>query len=89
MNNSRATSSPCASARHKSRQSNGTVDPLDSPLPPDVDEEEVDDDDDSNAILSDRSYPSEKVISRASIDDEEANDVRNNIDSLRTSSGTE
>ena len=87
MNSSRATSSPCASARHSSRQSMATVEPLDSPLPPY--EGGDNDDEHSSAILSERSYPSEKVISRASMGDDDASEVRNNTDSLRTSSGIE
>ena len=87
MNSSRATSSPCASARHSSRQSMATVEPLDSPLTPH--EGGDNDDEHSNAILSERSYPSEKVISRASMGDDDASEVRNNTDSLRTSSGIE
>ena len=65
-----------------------TVDPLESPLPPD-DVGDDDEEENSSAILSDRSYPSEKVIRRASMEDDDANDVRNSTDSLRTSSGIE
>jgi hypothetical protein len=64
-----------------------TVEPLDSPLPPYEGGDNVDEH--SSAILSERSYPSEKVISRASMGDDDASEVRNNTDSLRTSSGIE
>ena len=61
------------------------VEPLDNSIPLEIGDDAVTVD--SNAIFRDRSYPSEKEMRRASIDDEEANDVKNKMDSFRTSSG--
>jgi len=71
-NNSRATSSPLANATHNSKQSIVTACAV---L-------------DSKAILSEREYPSEKVIRRASTEEDEARFAKNNKAALRTSSGT-